>query len=79
MLMETVHIVQPFTRAARQGLLPKLAMQFKDPDEAAARAAGMADKYAGVIAYTMEVDEEAGDYGSPRILFQTGEVPDLMG
>lgn len=76
--METVHIVQPFTRAAKQGLLPKMAMQFSDPDEATTRAAEIATKYAGVIAYTMEIDDAAGEYSDPRVLLRIGDVPDLV-
>jgi len=75
--METVHIVQPFTRAESQGLLPKLALQFTDPDEASARAAAIACQYAGVIAYSMDVDEDDGAYSEPRVLLQIGDVPEL--
>jgi len=74
--METIHIVQPFDRVKR-GLMPRQVLQFKTGDEAARRAELLADKHAGVIAYSMAVDEEGGDYGAPRVLFRTGEVPDL--
>ncbi|HEU0197856.1 hypothetical protein [Rhodanobacter glycinis] len=74
--METIHVVQPFDHA-KQGLKAGQVLQFKTGDEAARRAALMADKHAGVIAYSMDVDEEGGDYGTPRVLFQSGEVPEL--
>lgn len=77
--METIHIVQPFVKPPRQGFLPKLPLQFKSAEEAARRAALIAPSYAGVIAYSMEVDEEAGEYSEPVILLQAGEVPDLLG
>jgi hypothetical protein len=25
----------------------------------------------------MDVDEESGEYGTPRVLFESGEVPEL--
>lgn len=67
--------VQPFTRAARQGLLPKLPQQFNDPNEATTKVAAIAGKYTGVIAHTMDVDEDCGEYSDPRFLLQIGSVP----
>jgi hypothetical protein len=52
-------------------------LQFKTADEAARRAGLLADKHAGIVAYSMDVDEESGDYGTPRVLFQSGDVPEL--
>ena len=75
-MMETIHIVQPFTRT-RSGLLPSLAQQFNSPEAAAERAEVIAGEYAGVVAYSMDVDEIAGDYGTPKILFKAGDVPDM--
>lgn len=74
--METIHVVQPFDRAKR-GLVPSQVLQFKTADEAARRAGLLADKHAGVVAYSMDVDEEGGEYGTPRVLFESGEVPEL--
>lgn len=74
--METINVVQPFDRAKR-GLVPCQVLQFKTADEAARRAGLLADKHAGVVAYSMDVDEEGGDYGTPRVLFESGEVPEL--
>lgn len=37
----------------------------------------LADKHAGVIAYSMDIDEEGRDYGAPRVLFQAGKLPEL--
>ena len=74
--METVHVVQPFDRV-KNGLKPGQVLQFKTADEAARRAALMAGKHAGIVAYSMDVDEESGDYGTPRVLFQAGDVPEL--
>ena len=74
--METIHIVQPFDRG-KGGLIPCKVLQFKTADEAERRAGRLADKHAGIVAYSMDVDEEGGDYGTPRVLFQSGDVPEL--
>jgi len=74
--VETIHIVQPFARA-RASLVPAAAQQFSSPDAAATRAEVIAPQYAGVVAYSMDVDEAGGEYGTPRILFRKGDVPDL--
>ena len=74
--METIHVVQPFDQG-KAGLIPGKALQFTTADEAARRAERLADKHAGIIAYSMDVDEDSGDYGTPRVLFQSGDVPEL--
>lgn len=74
--METIHVVQPFDRVGTV-LKPSQVLQFKTADEAARRAGRLADKHAGVVAYSMDVDEDSGDYGTPCVLFQAGDVPDL--
>lgn len=74
--METIHVVQPFDRGAK-GLIPGQVLQFKTAAEAARRAERLADKHAGIVAYSMDVDEEGGDYGTPRVLFESGDVPEL--
>jgi hypothetical protein len=74
--METIYVVQPFDRATK-GLVPGQVSQFKSADEAARRAERLAEKHAGVIAYSIDVDEESGEYGTPRVLFKAGEVPEL--
>ena len=74
--METIHVVQPFDRV-NNGLKPSQVLQFKTADEAARKAEKLADKHAGVVAYSMDVDEESGEYGTPRVLFESGDVPEL--
>lgn len=74
--METIHVVQPFERV-KNGLKPSQVLQFETADEAARKARLLVDKHVGVIAYSMDVDEESGDYGTPRVLFQAGDVPEL--
>ncbi|WP_266159269.1 hypothetical protein [Dyella silvatica] len=74
--METIHVVQPFDRSSK-GLVPGKVQQMKTPEEAARKAERMASQYAGVTAYSMDIDEAAGFYSEPRILFTAGEVPEL--
>ena len=74
--METIHVVQPFDQGAK-GLVAGAVLQFSTAEEAARRAARLADKHAGIIAYSMEVDEDTGDYSTPNVLFKSGDVPDL--
>lgn len=74
--METIHIVQPFLRV-RSGLVPSLAQQFSTADAAARRAEMVAADYAGIVAYSMDVDEVGGEYGTPVVHFKAGDVPDL--
>lgn len=74
--METIHVVQPFDYG-KNGLVAGAVLQFNSAAEAARRAERLADKHAGIIAYTMDVDEDTGDYSTPIVLFKSGEVPDL--
>ncbi len=74
--METIHVVQPFDHG-KKGLVAGAVLQFKTADEATRKAGRLADKHAGILAYSMDVDEDTGDYSTPIILFKSGEVPDL--
>lgn len=38
-------------------------------------AAAMAERFAGVVAYAVTIDEESGDMMEPRLLASFGEVP----
>jgi len=40
-------------------------------------AQGLADKHAGVIAWSRTAVPNLGEYGDPEILFQAGEISDL--
>lgn len=40
-------------------------------------ATSMSERFAGVVAYGVQVDEETGDMNAPRLLVKFGEVPDL--
>lgn len=57
--------------------MPAAAQQFSSPDAAATRAEIIAPQYAGIVAYSMDVDEAGRKYSTPRMLFRAGEVPDI--
>ena len=40
-------------------------------------ASAMAERFVGVAAYAVMVDEETGDMTSPRLLARYGEIADL--
>ena len=75
-MKETIHVVQPFDRQ-KGGLMPRMASQRATGQEAASLARRLASNHAGVIAYSMDVDEDAGDYSDPLVLFTAGDVPEL--
>ncbi|MET0331329.1 MAG: hypothetical protein ABW154_07855 [Dyella sp.] len=75
--METIHLVQAFSRGKRGALVADKPQQYKTAQEAERRATRMVESVAGVLAYAMEVDEESGEYGAPQVLFTAGEVPEL--
>lgn len=68
------YVVQPFTKKGR-GLVSEPSRPAKTPDDARDLAGRLADRYAGVMAY--EIDVEGDDVGDPRVLARYGAVPDL--
>lgn len=69
-------IVIPYKKT-RGGLAPGEMRQASNAASAEKIAAAMADRFVGVAAYAVEVDEESGDMMSPRLLAQFGEVAEL--
>ncbi len=51
--------------------------QVDSEDRAKRDASSMAMHYAGVVAWSREADPSIGEYGSPTIIFQSGEIPNL--
>ena len=70
----TVHLVQSFRREGR-ALKADPQQKFKTPDAAIATAKRLADRKVGVVAFSLEVDNEADFTGEPMILFRAGQVP----
>lgn len=51
--------------------------QLDDEARAKREAKAIADKHAGVIAWSRDADPAIGEYGEPSELFRSGEIPDL--
>lgn len=69
-------IILPYRRV-RGNLVPGEMRQASNAGSAEKIAGAMADRFAGVAAYAVEVDEESGDMTSPRLLAQFGEIAEL--
>ncbi|WP_299478633.1 hypothetical protein [uncultured Roseibium sp.] len=66
--------------SAKQSVLIKAsAIECKTSAEAEARARRMFDggSYAGIDAFSIEVDIELGDYTEPEFIIRLGDVPSL--
>ena len=69
-------IIMPYRKA--KGKLLAAEMRPASSEAGAIKiATSMADRFAGVAAYAVQVDEESGDMNAPRLLAQFGEVPSL--
>lgn len=67
-------VVIPYRKNRRN--LTAAEMRPAQTEESAKRIAGlMAERFAGVVAYAVIVDEESGDMNEPRLLASYGEVP----
>ena len=68
------YIIIPYRKNRRN--LTAAEMRPAQSEESATRIAGlMAERFAGVAAYAVTVDEETGDMNNPRLLASYGEVP----
>jgi hypothetical protein len=69
-------IVIPYRKKSGR-LVPGEMRQASNPIGAEKIASAMSERFAGVAAYAITVDEETGDMLSPRLLAQFGEIADL--
>jgi len=69
-------IVLPYKKN-RGNLVPGEMRQASNAASAEKIAGAMADRFIGVAAYAVMVDEESGDMSSPRLLVKHGETADL--
>lgn len=46
-------------------------------DRAVRTAKALAEKHAGVIAWSREANPALGEYGEPEVLFTAGDIPDM--
>ena len=81
MARETRHVVQGYVTGKRGRLLPADPPPARSAPAAKERAQKLFEtgRYAGVDAYTVTSDEEAGEYGDPVFLTRLGRVPDVEG
>lgn len=70
--MPTHFIVQPFEKKGRK-IVQGTPKQERSEASAIATAERLAERYAGVIAYAIDVEED--DVGEPRTLASHGTVP----
>ena len=77
MAREIKHLVQPY-RLEKRRLIPADALPVRSAPAAKVRAEKLygTGRYAGVDAYTVTSDDEAGEYGDPVFLVRLGRVPD---
>jgi hypothetical protein len=69
-------IVLPY-RKNRGNLVPGEMRQASNAVSAEKIALSMSQRFVGVAAYAVIVDEESGDMSSPRLLAQFGEIAEL--
>ncbi|MGF9565627.1 hypothetical protein [Neorhizobium sp. JUb45] len=70
------YIILPY-RKNRGNLVVGEMRQASNPVSAEKIAGAMADRFIGVAAYAVMVDDETGDMTAPRLLAQFGEIGDL--
>lgn len=69
-------IILPY-RKGRGGLVPGEMRQASNAMSAEKIALSMSERFIGVAAYAVMVDEETGDMTAPRLLARHGEIADL--
>lgn len=76
MARETLHIVQAYITGRSGALTAENPVGCKSAEEARRKAERLAPNRAGVVAYSITADEEAGDYDdTPEIHFRAGQLP----
>ena len=75
MASETIHLVQAFVAGRGKGLKSEQPIKCASAAEAVRRAERLSSVREGVVALTMTVDAELGDYDEhPTILFKAGRL-----
>jgi hypothetical protein len=75
-MRKTLFCVDTYELAARGRLTVKDHREFKTAEECVQRAAYIAPKVAGALAYSIEADHEFEDYSEPCVLARHGLTPD---
>lgn len=71
------HIIIPY-RKTKGGMVPGEMRPASNPESARRIATAMAQRFAGVAAYTVQVDTETGDMTDPALIIKHGTVPELV-
>lgn len=76
--MPKLIVVMAFDRDSEGELQPAFDPMEQQSEERAIRIAqALAPKHAGVIAWSREANPALGEYGEPKTLLVSGEVPDM--
>ena len=71
-------VLMAFERGEDGELIPAFEpREMRDEGTAIRTARDLANRHAGVIAWSRSADLIMGEFGAPVVLFQHGEVPDL--
>ena len=73
-------VLMAFSAGENGELMPAFdprEFQSEDRAEREARMLWGTGKYVGVIAWSREAEPDIGEYGPPKVLFQSGETPDM--
>ncbi|MDR7034470.1 hypothetical protein [Mesorhizobium sp. BE184] len=71
-------VVVAFDRGEDGELFPAFGPADQQSEERAIRTAkALASKHVGVIAWSREANPDIGEYGPPKTLFVSGDVPDM--
>ncbi|MGV1950131.1 hypothetical protein ACQZ44_04860 [Agrobacterium vitis] len=62
----------------RAGVVPGDMRQVSSVASAEKMAGTMAERYIGLAAYAVTIDEESGGMANPRLLVSHGQISDLM-
>jgi hypothetical protein len=77
---ETHHLVLLWRADKKGKLRAEPAMTYRTAEAAKGRAERAAEKFAGVVAISQEVDADTGEVGeNPVVLFRAGKVPPEFG
>ncbi len=74
MTRTTNHIVQSYFKQGKK-LVADQPKRMKTAEDAKAGAERLADRKAGVVAYSVEFDDATEETEEPQILFRAGQLP----
>lgn len=76
MASETLYLVQAYAAGRGKNLKAEPAQKFKSPEAARRAAERLEPLRVGVVAYSITVDAELGEYDEhPAVLYKAGRLP----